>query len=48
MITVLANALAHRHLPFVPVVQRVRVRRPQKEMENSYQQFRNVDGAFEG
>jgi ATP-dependent DNA helicase RecQ len=39
----LADAL---ELPFVPVVQRVRVRRPQKEMENSHQQFRNVDGAF--
>jgi ATP-dependent DNA helicase RecQ len=33
-------------LPFVAVVQRVRSRRPQKEMENSHQQFRNVDGAF--
>ena len=39
----LADALG---IPFVPVVERVRSRRPQKEMENSHQQFRNVDGAF--
>ncbi|HEU4399936.1 MAG TPA: RecQ family ATP-dependent DNA helicase, partial [Actinomycetota bacterium] len=34
-------------LPFRPVVRRVRQGRPQKEMQNSVQQFRNVDGAFE-
>jgi ATP-dependent DNA helicase RecQ len=34
-------------LPFHPVVRRVRQGRPQKEMQNSAQQFRNVDGAFE-
>jgi ATP-dependent DNA helicase RecQ len=28
-------------------VRRVRPARPQKEMQNSAQQFRNVDGAFE-
>jgi ATP-dependent DNA helicase RecQ len=28
------------------VVRRVRPGRPQKEMQNSAQQFRNVDGAF--
>ncbi|MEO8425223.1 MAG: helicase-related protein, partial [Actinomycetota bacterium] len=33
-------------IPFAPVVRRVRSRAPQKEMENSHQQFRNVDGAF--
>ena len=39
----LADALG---LPFIPVVERVRTRPAQKEMENSHQQFRNVDGAF--
>ena len=34
-------------LPFHPVVRRIRQARPQKEMQNSVQQFRNVDGAFE-
>jgi ATP-dependent DNA helicase RecQ len=34
-------------LPFHPLVRRVRHGRPQKEMQNSAQQFRNVDGAFE-
>ena len=34
-------------LPFHPVVRRIRQGRPQKEMQNSVQQFRNVDGAFE-
>ncbi|MFL5734525.1 MAG: RecQ family ATP-dependent DNA helicase [Chloroflexia bacterium] len=33
-------------LPFVPCVRRVRPSRPQKEMENSYQQAHNLDGAF--
>jgi ATP-dependent DNA helicase RecQ len=34
-------------LPLHQVVRRVRPGRPQKEMQNSAQQFRNVDGAFE-
>ena len=34
-------------LEFHKVVRRVRPGRPQKEMENSAQQLRNVDGAFE-
>jgi ATP-dependent DNA helicase RecQ len=33
-------------LPFLEVVERVRQVRPQKEMENSAQQLRNVFGAF--
>ena len=33
-------------LPFQDVVRRVRGNAPQKEMENSYQQLRNVYGAF--
>lgn len=40
----LAGALG---LPFCDAVRRVRETRPQKEMENSAQQFRNVYGAFE-
>jgi ATP-dependent DNA helicase RecQ len=39
----LADALG---LPFVEVVQKTRRTRPQKEMENSAQQARNVVGAF--
>ena len=34
-------------LAFQDVVRRVRPGRPQKEMENSAQQFRNVEGAFQ-
>ena len=33
-------------LPFVPVVQKVRHNKEQKEMNNSYQQARNLDGVF--
>jgi len=44
----LAGRLAARlALPVEDVVRRVRDRRPQKEMENSAQQFRNVYGALE-
>lgn len=39
----LANALG---LPFVPCIEVKNQHRPQKEMENSYQQARNLDGAF--
>ena len=43
-----AGRLAARlALPVEDVVRRVRDRRPQKEMENSAQQFRNVYGALE-
>ncbi|MEM9544106.1 MAG: RecQ family ATP-dependent DNA helicase [Cyanobacteria bacterium P01_E01_bin.42] len=34
-------------LPFVPCVEKVRANRQQKEMENSYQQARNLDGVFQ-
>jgi ATP-dependent DNA helicase RecQ len=37
---------AHLSLPFVPAVRKVRPTRPQKEMENSWQQAHNLDGAF--
>jgi len=39
----LAGALG---LPFVPCVQKVRGTEPQKEMQNSHQQTRNLAGAF--
>ena len=39
----LANALG---LPFVPCIEKTRANRQQKEMENSYQQVKNLDGVF--
>lgn len=43
----LANRLAARLcLPFSPVVLKVRATDPQKEMENSWHQAHNLDGAF--
>lgn len=39
----LAEALG---LPFVPCIEKIRANRPQKEMENSFQQVRNLDGVF--
>ncbi len=39
----LAEKLA---IPFVPVVKKALQNRPQKEMQNSYQQAHNLDGAF--
>ena len=39
----LAAALS---LPFVPCIEKVQANRQQKEMENSYQQARNLDGVF--
>jgi ATP-dependent DNA helicase RecQ len=39
----LARALA---LPFYPAFRKVRATSPQKEMQNSFQQARNLDGAF--
>jgi ATP-dependent DNA helicase RecQ len=33
-------------LPFVPAVRKTRETRPQKEMENSWQQAHNRDGCF--
>lgn len=44
----LAKRLAGRlAIPFVPAVRKVRATRPQKEMENSWQQAHNLDGAFQ-
>ncbi len=44
----LAKRLAVRlSLPFFPAVHKVRTTRPQKEMENSWQQSNNLDGAFQ-
>ncbi len=40
----LANALG---LPFVPCIKKVRTNKQQKFMENSYQQVKNLDGAFQ-
>jgi ATP-dependent DNA helicase RecQ len=43
----LAERLSKRlKLPFVPCIQKIRVTQPQKEMRNSFQQSRNLDGAF--
>jgi ATP-dependent DNA helicase RecQ len=42
-----ARLAARLGLPVLDVVRRVRECRPQKEMENSAQQFRNVHGALE-
>jgi ATP-dependent DNA helicase RecQ len=43
----LATRLAARlSLPFVAAVRKLRPTRPQKEMENSWQQAHNLDGAF--
>jgi len=42
-----AQKLAVRlNLPFQPVIRKIRQTRPQKEMNNSYQQAHNLDGAF--
>lgn len=42
-----AQRLAERlGLPFSPCLVKVRATRPQKEMENSFHQCRNLDGAF--
>lgn len=44
----LAQRVATRlALPFVPAIRKVRATRPQKDMENSWQQVHNLDGAFE-
>lgn len=43
----LANRVAARlRLPFFPAVRKVRATQPQKDMENSWQQAHNLDGAF--
>ena len=39
----LADALC---LPFIPCIEKALANRQQKEMENNYQQVRNLDGAF--
>ncbi|MEG3900635.1 RecQ family ATP-dependent DNA helicase [Microcoleus sp. B4-C5] len=42
-----AQKLANRlNLPFQPVIRKINPTRPQKEMNNSYQQAHNLDGAF--
>ncbi|MEM7590268.1 MAG: RecQ family ATP-dependent DNA helicase [Cyanobacteria bacterium P01_A01_bin.83] len=42
-----AQRLAERlNLPFKPAVKKIKQNRPQKEMNNSYQQALNLDGAF--
>jgi ATP-dependent DNA helicase RecQ len=42
-----AQKLADRlNLPFQPVIRKINPTRPQKEMNNSYQQAHNLDGAF--
>jgi ATP-dependent DNA helicase RecQ len=33
-------------LPFIPAIEKIKVNMQQKEMENSFQQARNLDGAF--
>jgi ATP-dependent DNA helicase RecQ len=43
----LAQRVAARlTLPFVPAVRKVHANRPQKDMENSWQQVHNLDGVF--
>lgn len=34
------------NLPFIPCIEKIATNSPQKEMENSYQQVRNLDGVF--
>ncbi len=47
LVASLGERLAHGlHLPYRPIVAKVREVRPQAEMENSAQQSRNVAGAF--
>jgi ATP-dependent DNA helicase RecQ len=42
-----ARRLAHAlDIPFYAVVSKTQINRPQKEMNNSYQQARNLDGVF--
>jgi ATP-dependent DNA helicase RecQ len=42
-----ADRLARRlNIPFVPCVKKIKQNRPQKEMKNSTQQAKNLDGAF--
>ncbi len=44
----IARRLASRlGLPFVPALRKIRNNEPQKLMQNSYQQARNLDGVFE-
>jgi adenine/guanine phosphoribosyltransferase-like PRPP-binding protein len=40
------SVAARLRLPFVPAVRKVRAAQPQKDMENSWQQAHNLDGAF--
>lgn len=42
-----ADRLARKlNIPFVPCVKKIKQNRPQKEMKNSTQQAKNLDGAF--
>ncbi len=41
-----ARLAAALSLPFVPCIEKVQANKQQKEMENSYQQVRNLDGVF--
>ena len=41
-----ARLAAALSLPFVPCIEKVQANKQQKEMENSYQQARNLDGVF--
>jgi ATP-dependent DNA helicase RecQ len=34
-------------IPFIPCIRKTAVTKPQKEMENSFQQAHNLDGVFE-
>lgn len=47
LVPIFAQKLAVRlNLPFKPVIRKINPTRPQKEMNNSYQQAHNLDGAF--
>ncbi|MDY7003382.1 MAG: RecQ family ATP-dependent DNA helicase [Cyanobacteriota bacterium] len=48
LVSKFAQRLAHKlGLPFVPCIKKIRQTSLQKDMSNSYQQARNLDGAFE-
>jgi ATP-dependent DNA helicase RecQ len=42
-----ARLAAQLGIPFMSCVKKIKSNRPQKEMQNSFQQARNLDGAFE-
>ncbi|MFH1037199.1 MAG: RecQ family ATP-dependent DNA helicase [PVC group bacterium] len=41
-----ARLAGQLHIPFIPCVRKLKENRPQKEMLNSFQQARNLDGVF--